>query len=366
MKSSMVFSGNDRFPTSHSSSICELPNGELLVAWFAGMREGSPDSVILTSRLYQDEMTWDKPEVVVDVYQHAAGNPRLFIGPDEGLWLISPINYGQWCAGGTKLFLKRSYDLGHTWTDLEIFIEQKGILGKNKPISLNEDVWILPVEYENLGDIAFLRTKNAGKDWQLIDCESDGIYLDQPCIAELDNGELLSLIRSWEGYIYETRSTDNGLSWSKPVPTKLNNPNSGIDVINVKNQKLVLAYNPTALGTEGNLTSSDAPGERTPIHENQRALAKAGSYELDRMIDKKDPTIEVHEGGYFPWGPRSPLSLATSADNGRSWKESVTLENDPGEFSYPSIILGNNKTIHITYTYQRTGIKYVCMKIEEV
>jgi predicted neuraminidase len=366
MKTSMIFTGNERYPTSHSSSVCELPNGELVVAWFAGSREGAPDSVILSSRLKPGEMAWSEPEVWVDVYQHAAGNPRLFIGPDGGLWLIAPVNYGRWCSGGTRMFLKRSYDNGHTWTDLEIFTNRKRILGKNKPIFVQPDLWIVPVEYEGLGDICFMRSLNGGKSWQIFDCPGNGAYLDQPTVVELGNGDLLSYIRSWEGYIYQTRSTDKGRTWSKATPTALHNPNSGIDMINIHFEKLALAYNPTALGEDGTLTSADGPAERSPILENQDALEEAGMYELDRMIDNKPATKEMHEGGYLPWGPRSPLNLAVSTDDGETWRDAIVLEDEPGEYSYPSIILGKDDVIHLTYTYHRTGIKYVRLSAEEL
>lgn len=366
MQTSMIFSGNSRFPTSHSSTICELSNGDLLVTWFAGQREGSPDSVILSSRLLKGETEWSEPEIHVDVYQHAAGNPRVFIGPDNGLWLIAPVNYGEWCSGGTRLFMKRSYDNGYSWTDLEILIDEPRILGKNKPVAVTDDIWIIPVEYEGYGEICYLRSENKGLDWKIIDVENDGLYLDQPCIALLDNGELLSLIRTWEGYLYETRSTDQGLTWSYPKATSLKNPNSGIDLVNIKNDKLVLVYNPTALGLEGNLTSDDVEVDRTPILENQEALIEAGNYELDRMIDKIEPKIEMHEGGYLPWGPRSPLSVAISIDNGKTWKDVLVLEDEPGEFSYPAIIIGRDDTLHISYTYQRTGIKYARITFEEI
>jgi predicted neuraminidase len=366
MKTSMIFNGNQLYPTSHSSSVCELPNGELMVAWFAGKREGSPDSVILGSRLQSGSMKWSEPTILVDVFQHAAGNPRLFIGPDGGLWLIAPVNYGLWCSGGTRMFLKRSYDLGQTWTDLEIFTTRSRILGKNKPIFVKPNIWIVPVEYEGLGDVCFMRSANGGKSWQIFDCKGGGAYLDQPTVVELRNGALLSYLRSWEGFIYETRSDDKGRTWTKPIPTALHNPNSGIDMLNVHFKKLVLAYNPAALGADGTLTSEQGPKDRAPILESQDALEEAGMYELDRMIDKKPPTVELHEGGYLPWGPRTPLNLAVSDDDGGTWRDAIVLEDTPGEYSYPSIILGKGDVIHLTYTYHRTGIKYVRLDVSEL
>src|ERR1035437_11178659 len=103
MYSVMVFSGNVRFPTSHAGSICELPNGDLLAAWYAGSKESAPDSVILGSRLLKGEKEWQSPVLWVDVANHASGNPRVFPGPDKAVWLISPVNYGRWCDGGTRL-----------------------------------------------------------------------------------------------------------------------------------------------------------------------------------------------------------------------------------------------------------------------
>jgi predicted neuraminidase len=366
MKSSMVFCSNERFPTSHSSSICELPNGELLTTWFAGSREGAPDSVILGSRLKKDTLEWDEPTILVDVFQRAAGNPRLFIGPDEGLWLISPVNYGRWCDGGTRLFLKRSYDFGHTWTDLEIFTTRKRVLGKNKPLFIKPNTWIIPVEYEGTGDVAFMRSTNIGKTWQIISCRREGVYLDQPCIVELASGELLSLMRSWEGYIYQTKSADLGKTWSLPEPTGLHNPNSGIDMVKLDDTRILLAYNPTALGPEGNMTSFNLSMDRTPVTENQKALEEAGAYELDRMIDNNPPTVTIHKGGYLSWGPRTPINLAISSDDGKTWRDVIQLENAPGEFSYPAIILGMDETIHLTYTHYRRGIKYVRLSNSEV
>ena len=128
----------------------------------------------------------------------------------------------------------------------------------------------------------------------------------------------------------------------------------------------MLAYNPTALGSDGTLTSVNLQVERVPVSQNQRALEEAGAYELDRMIDHIDPTITIHEGGYLAWGPRTPLSLAVSFDDGETWQDALVLESDPGEFSYPSIIKGKHDLVHISYTHNRKGIKYVRLTASEI
>jgi alpha-L-rhamnosidase len=64
------------------------------------------------------------------------------------------------------------------------------------------------------------------------------------------------------------------------------------------------------------------------------------------------------------FGPRTPLVLALST-NGRRWENVLTLEDGAGEYSYPSIIQGDDGTLHIVYTYRRTHIKYVHVGITE-
>ena len=51
MYSTFIFQGNQRFPTSHAVTLCELPNGDLLSAWYSGTKESAPDSAVLGSRL---------------------------------------------------------------------------------------------------------------------------------------------------------------------------------------------------------------------------------------------------------------------------------------------------------------------------
>jgi predicted neuraminidase len=62
---------------------------------------------------------------------------------------------------------------------------------------------------------------------------------------------------------------------------------------------------------------------------------------------------------------RTPLNLALSSD-GRRWRPSAVLEDGPGEFSYPAVIQGRDRRVHITYTWQRTRIRHVVIEPAEL
>jgi hypothetical protein len=301
----------------------------------------------------------------VDVAGRAAGNPRLFLGPDGAVWLIAPINYGRgWCQGGSRLFLKRSFSEGSNWTDLELFLERKGVLGKNKPLHVPPSTWIIPVEHERTWQAAFLRSGDGGASWRLVERPSDA-RVHQPSIVRLASGELLAYMRSWEGRIMESRSTDEGLNWSEPRPTPLPNNNSGIDMERLGDGRLALVFNPTALGAKGDMESDLLQRGPRGGRASAKEMRRADEDEMGRLIHGRRAKASASRS-CLPWGPRTPLALALSSDEGASWKISRQLETGEGEYSYPAIIQDSSSALHIAYTYKRISIKHVRLDAAEL
>jgi len=113
---------------------------------------------------------------------------------------------------------------------------------------------------------------------------------------------------------------DEGKSFSTPKPTKLPNPNSGIEGYPLKSGSLVLLFNPT--------------------------------------------TLVANSRG------RDPLAAGISADDGKTWVQRDVQKGPTGtpslgenQFSYPSVLQTSDGTIHAMYTYapahQQRTIKYI-------
>ncbi|MEM8968768.1 MAG: exo-alpha-sialidase, partial [Bacteroidota bacterium] len=73
----------------HSPTIVELPNGDLLTAWFQGSGERWADDVrVMGARLSSGDTTWSGPFLMADQPGFPDVNPVLFLDPQEQLWLL--------------------------------------------------------------------------------------------------------------------------------------------------------------------------------------------------------------------------------------------------------------------------------------
>lgn len=292
-------------PSCHASTIVELANGDLAAAWFGGETEGSPDASHYWAKKRVGQAQWDPPERLWDMPGHSAGNPRLFMTPDDTLWAMLPVNFGKWCNGGTRFYYRTSHDSGETWSEAVHVPELDMLLGKNKPVVFPDGRFALPVTMElTKMSAAVVRMPESGS-WQVSSPLSlpGGGRCIQPSFVMLRDGRVLAFFRTGSGRIWKAFSADRGLTWSQPVETALRNNDSGIDLACLQNGDLVLAFNDAEKG-------------------------------------------------------RTPLNLAVSADEGDTWPTTLTVEDGPGEFSYPAVIQSRDGLIHLTYTYlpgQRKG-----------
>ncbi len=295
------------FPSCHASTIAT--NGsEVLAAWFGGTAESNPDVGIWFAR--RGAAGWSAPVELAngiepDGKRYPCWNPVLFQAPAGPLLLFYKVgpNPRQWWG-----MVIRSTDGGGTWSKPTRLPD--GILGpiKNKPIITATGDLLSPSSTEHDGWRTHTEwSSDLGATWQKshVINKGDDFGIIQPSFLTLADGRLRMLCRSRQGVAVQSDSSDGGKTWSTPVRTPLLNPNSGLDAVTLKDGRHLLVYNPV----------------------------KAG---------------------------RTPLRVALSTD-GTNWHDVVTLEDEPGEYSYPAIHEAADGVVHITYTWKRLKVRYVTL-----
>jgi predicted neuraminidase len=292
------------FPSCHASTIEHTPAG-LVAAWFGGTDEGNSDVGIWVSR--HEGGKWSPPVEAANgvespTKRYPCWNPVLFQMPNGPLTLFYKVgpNPREWWG-----MVLTSHDSGKLWSAPWRLPE--GILGpiKNKP-ALVGDRLLSPSSTEHDGWRVHLESSDdGGKTWSktssLEDHTKFGVI--QPTILVHPAGKLQILCRSRQRQIVESWSSDGGRTWSKLAATELPNNNSGIDAARLPDGRFVLIYNHTQRG-------------------------------------------------------RTPINLSISND-GKTWQAGLQLETEPGEYSYPAVIVTPDGLIHTTYTWKRQRIKHV-------
>ncbi len=304
-----VFGDERPFAQCHASTLTQPAPGVLLGAWFGGTEEKDPDVGIWFSRFADG--VWAPPQRLAKVNDTAHWNPVLFTASGTGTFLFFKVGpeIPYW-----QTYWMKTTDAGVTWTaPQELVPGDKGGRGpvKNKPIILSDGAWLAPASTELEGWKPFAdRSDDDGKTWTrtedfaIDNVKIPGIGAIQPTLWESSPGNVHALLRTAAEKVGRADSADGGRTWSPMRLTGLPNNNSGIDVLKLEDSRLLLLYN--------------------PIGKN--------------------------------WGPRTPLNLAVSTDNGETWTDLVSLETGEGEYSYPAIVLTADGAA-LCYTWRRERVR---------
>lgn len=351
---------------NHASNVLPMPNGDLLCTWFAGTQEGMSDISIYVARLKAGTQTWSTPEKVSDDPARSEQNPVFFPVPDGKLWLMwtSQESGNQ----DSAVVMRRiSSNGGYSWGPIELFIDTPGTFVRQPPVILENGDWLLTVFYcvhvpgqkwvGNKDYSAVKISSDQGKTWKeiVVPGSLGCVHMN---IIDLGGGSLVAFFRSrWADHVYTTRSRDWGKTWDAAEPTELPNNNSSIQVCRLQNGHLAMVFN--------NMNAENCTERRVSLYDD------IGEDDTPVQPAKvEDPTAKTAF-----WGaPRAPLSIALSLDDGKSWPIVKDLEVGDGycmtnnskeainrEYSYPSIKQSIDGKLHITYTYFRQRIKYVCI-----
>ena len=313
-KVSFIFEDDRPFAQCHASTITQAPDGTIIAAWFAGnerKRCGCGHLDVPTQRRRLDSRLHWQPKLK----KAPTGTPyfsrtrkasslsflrsvrKFLIGARTGCSLRTTASPGQRLANWFREMMAAA-------------------VPSRTNQSSSRTVPGLPLHPRNLAHGNPLRTRpptrekhgNALKTFQINRDILRGKGAIQPTLWESDPGKVHALLRTASGNVWRTDSEDYGATWSPVYVIGLPNNNSGLDVLRLEDGQLLLVLNPVGMN----------------------------------------------------WGPRTPLSLALSCDNGLSWTLVAHLEDDPietkHEYSYPAIIR-TKSGIAISYTWRRERVR---------
>jgi len=321
-----IFPADSTGSSCHGATIACLPDGRLIAAWYAGAYETAPDQAILMS-WWAPDGSWTLPSVVVDTPGHADGNPVLWVDEQGVLWLFYVTIQG-WGWRSCQIFYRRSLDGGATWQSPVILHGEWGWMTRHKPLALCSGRVLLPLYDEVHMHSFMLLSDDDGQTWHAgepIETEPGNL---QPTVVQRQDGSLFCLMRPWTagdvpylrlslaglppppqagpGHLWQAVSRDEGETWEQVGMGPFPNPNAGADMVRLVNGHLVLAFNNSTIA-------------------------------------------------------RTPLDIALSEDEGRTWGAVAHLETGDGEYSYPAVIQTPDGLIHVAYTWRRQTIRHVVL-----
>jgi predicted neuraminidase len=346
---------------NHSSSIVELPNGDLLVCWFHGSGERTADDVLIqASRRSEKTGQWSPPFTLADTPGFPDTNPTLFIDSHQRLFLLWPVIVAhQWESALMKYRISTDYmqESGPPkWEHQDNIIlipknisaKTREVLGADKdaPGKLGEYArrliekaddmyfsrmgWFTRTHLQELPSGRILAPMYSdGYSFGIMAISDDGGYTwtasepivgyggIQPSVVRKKDGTLVAYLRDNGPPPKRAQisfSKDDGVSWTGAKDSELLNPGTSIEVIALKNGNWIAVHN------------------------------------------------DLEEG-------RWSLVAAISDDEGKTWKWHRHLDGTPekkipSQFHYPSVMQAQDGSIHVTYSYFTPGgksIKHVQM-----
>lgn len=295
-------------PSSHASTIVELPEG-MLAAWFGGTEERALDVGIWLAR--HNGGGWSQPELVAtgtppkQGQRYACWNPVLFRRMSGEVLLFYKVGPSpqEWWG-----MVRSSTDDGQTWTKERRL--PSGFVGpvRNKPIELANGTLVCGSSSEDRGWRVHLEwTKDPFGLWERTAELNSAFTVPaiQPTLLQHESG-LQMLCRTKQGRIYDAWAPRDFRSWKPLKRTPLPNPNSAVDAVMLKDGRALLIYN----------------------HSNAN---------------------------------RNVINAAVSTD-GIEWQAACEIEKDVGgELSYPAVIQTQDGLVQVTYTWKREKIRHVVL-----
>ena len=380
----------------HGPTIVELPNGDMLSAWFQGSGERWADDVrIMGSRLVVGDTAWSAPFLLADTPGFPDINPMMFMDPQNRLWLMwYPVLANQWSTSIPMYRISDNY-------------KQPGA-----PVWICQDImFVKPGDKTERGIQSGDRFVEGARK-QLSEYET---YFNEELISTFPEEQRDYLLQRWDGYKRRIDSLAGGRNMmrsgrikkgDKEDPATLGYPLSRRIGWQTKNKPMIISdriivplysdgfgcslfaltdnsgktwqfsnpvmggigIQPTIAVSKDGTLSAYLRDNGPPPQRMQRTNSLDGgmtwSIAKDTDIPNPGSGFDMTNLTTGEWimvynhteDGRHDLTVAISEDDGLTWKWKKQLEFDnrgkeATSSHYPAIIQGANGIIHVVYSF---------------
>lgn len=381
----------------HGSTIVELPDGDLLSAWFQGSGERWADDVrIMGARRSAGDTAWSEPFLMADVRGFPDVNPILFLDKDQRLWLMwYAVLANQWETSLPMYRISEDYQGDGPphwkWQDVlfvkvgdetergiqpgDAFVEQVASQLRDYETYLRQELYPkMPDSIRPLMDVEWARYKrkldSLSKGENMIRAgrirsggKEQSAELGYPLTRRIGWQTKNKAIFSGDRMIVPLYSDgldctlfaltdDGGVNWQFSNPVL---GGAGIQAtIAVKRDGNLVAY----------MRDNGPPPQRMQRTEsNDNGLT--WSIPKDDLLPNPGAGFDMVTLAAGEWlivfndqeDGRSDLTVAVSDDDGQSWRWKKRIEHDErpkaASSHYPSVIQGRDGLIHVIYSFHR-------------
>jgi hypothetical protein len=284
-------------PRNSEGDFITLKDGSVLFVYsrYFGDSDHDNGTAYLAGRVSKDRgRTWSEDRTIVE---------------REGLLNVMSVSLLRLKNGDIALFylkknawtdcipyLRISKDEAKTWSEpIPCITDRKGyfVLNNDRVIQMKDGRLLMAValhqtpdekEWSNGARLFSYYSDDNGRTWasSAMVPNPDKVVLQEPGVVELGNGEVMMIIRASPGTQYRAYSRNRGLDWSPAEPAGIPSPLSPATIQRIpKTGDLLMVWNRNG-------------GE--------------------------DPKMK---------GKRTPLTVAVSKDEGRTWQHVKDIETDP-------------------------------------
>lgn len=300
-------------PRNSEGAFLQLPDGEIIFVYSkfkggSGADHATSDLMLLRSKDGGD--TFGEEEVITTCEAENGVNVMSLSllqmnNGDIGLFYLVRTTYTL-----LQMYVKRSSDGGHTWSDRVLCMPCEGffVVNNDRVTRLSGGRILIPAARHAAGwantpdsgatfqdsrsEIVFFYSDDDGYTWKMASDKCSMPFntyntagLQEPGVIELKEGILWAWARTELGRQYEMFSFDNGEHWTTCQPSRFTSPNSPLCMKRDQNGRIYTIWNPI------------------PEYNGRGTV------------------------GYFTGG-RTPFVLAVSDDNGKTFSEPVVFEDD--------------------------------------